>query len=295
MYKIIVLIKQVPDTRNINIKTMKEDGTVNRAALPAVFNPEDLNALEIALLIKEKYGAVITVLTMGPPSATEILREALYRGCDNVVLLTDRRFAGSDTLATSYILTTAIKKIEKFDIIFTGRQAIDGDTAQVGPQVAEKLKIPQITYIQEIRELKNRNIIIKRNIDNGVEILKSVLPVLITVSNTSNTPRFPSVKKISKFKKAISNSELSKISNEVKYLNPEQYSEESLKQKKLLVTEWNLEDINANPSLCGVPGSPTKVFKIDYVTLEARITKEILPDEKGIKILIQELIKEHII
>jgi electron transfer flavoprotein beta subunit len=295
MYQIIVLVKQVPDTRNITTKTMKEDGTVNRTALPAIFNPEDLNALESALLIKEKYGAIITVITMGPPSAAEILRESLYRGADKVILLTDRRFAGSDTLATSYILSTAIKKIGKFDIIFSGRQAIDGDTAQVGPQVAEKLNIPQITYMQEVLHLNKNEIKLKRLIDNGIEFLKSKLPVLITVNNTSNTPRFPSIKQMAKFKKAISNSELAKISNTLKYLSPERYSEENLIQDRLLINEWNLEDINADPAFCGISGSPTKVFKINYVTLETQETKEILPNEKGIKELMQELIKEHIV
>ncbi|MDD2890507.1 MAG: electron transfer flavoprotein subunit beta/FixA family protein [bacterium] len=295
MYQIIVLVKQVPDTRDITTKTMKEDGTVNRTALPAIFNPEDLNALEAALLIKEKYGAIVTVITMGPPSAAEILRESLYRGADKVILLTDRRFAGSDTLATSYILSMAIKRIEKFDIIFTGRQAIDGDTAQVGPQVAEKLNIPQITYMQEVLHLNKNEIKIKRLIDNGIEVLKSKLPVLITVNNTSNTPRFPSIKQMAKFKKAISNSELTKVSNTLKYLSPERYSEETLIQNRLLINEWNMEDINANPILCGISGSPTKVFKINYVTLETKETKEIPPNEKGIKTLIQELIKEHIV
>ncbi|MFA5033542.1 MAG: electron transfer flavoprotein subunit beta/FixA family protein [bacterium] len=295
MYQIIVLAKQVPDTRNITTKTMKEDGTVNRTALPAIFNPEDLNALEAALLIKEKYGAIVTVITMGPPSAAEILRESLYRGADKVILLTDRRFAGSDTLATSYILSMAIKKIEKFDIIFSGRQAIDGDTAQVGPQVAEKLNIPQITYMQEVLHLNKNEIKIKRLIDNGIEILKSKLPALITVTNTSNAPRFPSIKQMAKFKKAISNSELAKVSNTLKYLSPERYSEETLIQDRLLINEWNMEDINADLALCGISGSPTKVFKINYVTLETQETKEIPPNEKGIQTLMQELIKEYIV
>ena len=144
--KIIVLAKQVPDTRNVGKDAMKADGTVNRAALEAIFNPEDLNALELALQMKDRVkGSTITILTMGPGRAAEVIREALYRGADDGILLTDRKFAGSDTLATSYALAQTISKMNDYDVIFAGRQAIDGDTAQVGPQVAEKLGIPQIT------------------------------------------------------------------------------------------------------------------------------------------------------
>ena len=147
--KIIVLAKQVPDTRNVGPDAMTPEGTVNRAALPAVFNPEDLNALEQALRLKDANpGSTITMLTMGLPKATEVLREGLFRGADKGVLLTDRALGGADTLATSYSLAQAIKKIGDFDIIIGGRQAIDGDTAQVGPQVAEKLGLTQITYTE---------------------------------------------------------------------------------------------------------------------------------------------------
>src|SRR5664279_1884897 len=142
---IVVLAKQVPDTHNVTGDVMTKDGTMNRGALPAIFNPEDLNALEMALQIKERHGGTVTVITMGPPKAANILREALFRGADKVILLTDRKFAGADTLATSYALQCTIKKAGTFDLIFCGRQAIDGDTAQVGPQTAEKLGIPQIT------------------------------------------------------------------------------------------------------------------------------------------------------
>ena len=154
-FKIIVLAKQVPDTRNVGKDAMKADGTVNRAALPAIFNPEDLNALEQALRIKDKFpGSTITLLTMGPGRAAEIIREGLFRGADDGILLTDRAFAGSDTLATSYAIAQTLKKYGKFDIIVAGRQAIDGDTAQVGPQVAEKLGIPQVTYAEEIQSIE---------------------------------------------------------------------------------------------------------------------------------------------
>jgi len=143
--QIIVMVKQVPDTHNVSGDAMKPDGTVNRAVLPAIFNPEDLNALEEAIKIKETIGGKITAITMGPPNAVKVLKECLYRGVDDVVLVSDRKFAGADTLATSYALKCAIEKVEKYDLVLCGRQAIDGDTAQVGPQIAEKLNINQLT------------------------------------------------------------------------------------------------------------------------------------------------------
>jgi electron transfer flavoprotein beta subunit len=155
---------------------MKEDGTVNRVALPAIFNPEDLNALEEALKIKDQHGAHVTVLTMGPPNAAEVLRESLFRGADDVILLSDRKFAGADTLATSYALSLAIKKIGDYDIVMCGRQAIDGDTAQVGPQTAEKLGVNQITCVDNIVEIKGSSITAERSIEGGYEIVKSKLP-----------------------------------------------------------------------------------------------------------------------
>lgn len=186
--RIIVLAKQVPDTRNVGKDAMKEDGTVNRAALPAIFNPEDLNALEQALRLKDAYpGSTVTLLTMGPGRAAEIIREGLYRGADGGFLLTDRAFAGADTLATSYALATAIKKINEYDIIIGGRQAIDGDTAQVGPQVAEKLGLTQITYAEEILNVDEaaRRITVKRHIDGGVETVEGPLPIVITVNGSA--------------------------------------------------------------------------------------------------------------
>lgn len=295
MYKIVVLAKQVPDTHNVTAKAMKEDGTVNRAALPTIFNPEDLNALELALSIKDQYGAEITVITMGPPTAADILRDSLYRGADRVILLTDRRFAGADTLATSYVLSSAIKKLGKFDFLIAGRQAIDGDTAQVGPQTAEKLGIGQISYVLEIQELKKENIRVKRAIDNGSEVVKTKLPVMMTVTDEANEPRYPSVRRIAKFKKAMTLSELDKISDAMKYLDPSKYSAETLKQKGLLIEEWNLDDVKADPKWCGLQGSPTKVFKIDNVVLEAGDAKNIEPTAAAIGGLIHELIEEHIL
>ena len=160
---IIVLAKQVPDTRNVGKDAMKEDGTINRAALPAIFNPEDLNALEQALRLKDANpGSTVTILTMGLPRAAEVIREAIYRGADSGIVLTDRALGGADTLATSYSLAQAVKKIGNYDIILGGRQAIDGDTAQVGPQIAEKLGLPQVTYAEEIIEAGNGSIVIRR-------------------------------------------------------------------------------------------------------------------------------------
>ncbi len=295
MYKIVVLAKQVPDTHNVTANAMKEDGTVNRAALPTIFNPEDLNALEAALQVKDKYGAEITVITMGPPTATEILRDSLYMGADKVILLSDRRFAGADTLATSYVISKAIEKLGKVDLIFAGRQAIDGDTAQVGPQTAEKMGIGQIGYLSEIINLSKAEIKAKRAIDNGVEVVKSKLPVLMTVTEEANVPRVPSAKRIAKFKKAMTKNEFYKMSNSDTYLDPTKYSEESLEKKGLLIDEWTLDVVGADPKDCGLSGSPTKVAKIENVVLEAGDAKEIAATEEGVKSLVHELIAEHIL
>ena len=184
--KIVVLAKQVPDTRCVGKDAMNADGTINRAALPAIFNPEDLNALEQALRLKDTHpGSTVTILTMGPGRAAEIIREGLYRGADNGYLLTDRAFAGADTLATSYALATAIRKIGEYDLIIGGRQAIDGDTAQVGPQVAEKLGLPQVTYVEEIEEVTDKAIRVKRHIDGGVETVEAPLPIVLTVNGSA--------------------------------------------------------------------------------------------------------------
>lgn len=183
---IIVLAKQVPDTRNVGKDAMKADGTINRAALPAIFNPEDLNALEQALRLKDANpGSTVTLLTMGLPRASEIIREAMYRGADAGIVLTDRVLGGADTLATSYSLAQAVKKFGNYDIILGGRQAIDGDTAQVGPQIAEKLGIPQVTYAEEILDLKDGHVTVKRRLENGVETVKSPLPCVVTVNGSA--------------------------------------------------------------------------------------------------------------
>lgn len=273
---VIVLIKQVPDTTAVSSKAMKEDGTLNRAALPAVFNPEDLNALEMALEIKERHGGSVCALTMGPPAAAEIVREALYRGADRAILLTDRCFAASDTLATSYVLAQAVKTIGSYDIILCGRQAIDGNTAQVGPQVAEKLGINQLTYVEHIDRIADGKIAAWREIEEGKELAETKLPVLLTVIATANIPRPPSVKKIMSYKNAKAPSE------------PRQDSEQGS-----LIEEWNAESIGVDPSLCGLSGSPTRVKKIQNVVLKGKEFKKIEPTSDGIKQLLQELIADY--
>jgi electron transfer flavoprotein beta subunit len=235
-YNIIVLAKQVPDTRNVGKDAMKADGTVNRAVLPAIFNPEDLNALEQALRIKDQYpGTTVKLLTMGPGRAAEIIREGLYRGADGGVLLTDRAFAGSDTLATSYALGQALKKMGKIDLIIAGRQAIDGDTAQVGPQVAEKLGLPQVTYVEEVKELKNETIVVKRRLERGVETVKCKLPLVITVNGTAPECRVRNAKLLMKFKRAKTVTELQKENEDYTSL----YNE----RPDLNIPEWTVNYI----------------------------------------------------
>ncbi len=290
-YRMIVLIKQVPDTSNITVDAMKEDGTVNRAALPAIFNPEDLNALEMALSLKDRFGGRVTALTMGPPFAAEVLREALYRGADEAILLTDRRFAAADTLATSYALARAIRTLGDFDLVLCGRQAIDGDTAQVGPQVAEKLKVPQVTYAESLEFMQEGRVRVKRQIEGGHEVLETSLPLLLTVPDSANDPRPPSAKRLMAFKRARTPSEL-----EPKAGGQEgQTLRSELEGKGLLIKELKVEDIGAEPEQCGLRGSPTKVAAVEYVTLTATSSKEIAPTEEGVKEFLAELIDDHIL
>ena len=287
-YEIVVLAKQVPDTHNITGQAMKEDGTVNRAALPAIFNPEDLNALEEALKIKETHGGKITVITMGPPNAAQLLRDSLFRGADEVILVTDRAFAGADTLATSYALSMAVKKSGKFDIILCGRQAIDGDTAQVGPQTAEKLKIDQISCVNKIMELKNDTITAERSIEGGYEIVKTKLPALLTVTGEANEPRPPSAKKTLAYKHAMTTIEMENLDETYICAN-------GICERHAVITVWSAQDIGADPQLCGLAGSPTKVKEIESVVLGAHEAKKIEGTKEGITDLVKELIAEHII
>ncbi len=300
-YNCVVLIKQVPDTKRITGEAMNDDGTVNRTALPAIFNPEDLNALELALQIKENHGGHITVITMGLPAASEVLRDSLYRGADDAILVTDQRCAASDTLATSYILCCAVKKLD-YDIVLCGRQAIDGDTAQVGPQLAEKLGITQITYVEELTEFKGKTITARRNIGNGWQKVQAALPVLLTVTSDANEPRVAAAKKLMKYKNAQTPVE---IEREMKADNPNANEQElksliemkqnNLSSKGLLIKQWNLDDIEADLTWCGRSGSPTKVHRIQSVVLTAKESKTIEPSDKGISDMIHELIQDKII
>ena len=292
--QLIVFVKQVPDTKNISGEAMTPEGTVNRAALPAIFNPEDLNALELGLELKDRYGYNVIVATMGPPNASEVLRESLYRGADEVILLTDRTFAGADTLATSYALSCCAKAVGKYDLILCGRQAIDGDTAQVGPQLAEKLNIPQICYVEEVMEVNKKSIKARRSIEGGFEMLEAPLPALLTVVD-ENEPRPPAARKIMKFKKAKTRSELVASHGNASYMDSGQLIEEEkrLREKNLWIHEWNAAKINADIERIGLKGSPTKVKKIESVVLTASEVVSIEPTEKGIGKLIQELIKDH--
>lgn len=284
---IIVLAKQVPDTRNVGKDAMKEDGTINRAVLPAIFNPEDLNALEQALKLKEAYpGTKVTILTMGPARAAEIIREGMYRGADGGIVLSDRAFAGADTLATSYALSAAIKKIGDFDLIIGGRQAIDGDTAQVGPQVAEKLGIPQVTYAEEIQEVKDGKVIVKRRIESGVETVKAPLPLVITVNGSADACRPRNAKNLQKFKYAAVPSEVAADDKKKELIEKRPY---------LNIGEWNAQYVEADLAQCGLAGSPTKVKAIENVVFTAKDARRVENNDEEIEKLIQELIANHTI
>jgi electron transfer flavoprotein beta subunit len=286
--KIIVLAKQVPDTRNVGKDAMKADGTVNRAALPAIFNPEDLNALEQALVLKDKFpGTTITLLTMGPVRASEVLREGLFRGADDGVLLTDRAFAGADTLATSYALACAIKKIKDFDIIMCGRQAIDGDTAQVGAQVAEKLGIAQITYAEEISSVKGDKIRIKRRLERGVELVEGKFPIVVTVNGSAPDCRPRNAKLLMKYKHSSTMSERAEKSEDyISMVNEKPY---------LNIKEWSVNDIECDREQLGLTGSPTKVKKIENIVFQAKESKKLTNADKDINELMKELIENHTI
>ena len=286
--KIIVLAKQVPDTRNVGKDAMKADGTVNRAALPAIFNPEDLNALEQALQLKDKFpGSTITLLTMGPVRASEVLREGLFRGADDGILLTDRAFAGADTLATSYALACAIRKMKDFDVIICGRQAIDGDTAQVGPQVAEKLGIAQITYAEEIIFVKNDKIRIKRRLERGVEVVEGKFPIVVTVNSSAPDCRPRNAKLLMKYKHASTISERAEKSEDyMSMVNEKPY---------LNIKEWSVNDIECDREQLGLTGSPTKVKKIENIVFQAKESKKLTNADKDINELMKELIENHTI
>ena len=285
--KIVVLAKQVPDTRNVGKDAMTPEGTVNRAALPAIFNPDDLNALEQALRLKEDNpGSTVEVLTMGPHRAGEIIRQGLYRGADGGYLLTDRLFAGADTLATSYALATAIRKIGKVDIVIGGRQAIDGDTAQVGPQVAQKLGLNQVTYAEKILKVEGGKATIERHIDGGIETVEAPLPLVITVNGSAAPCRPENAKLVMKYKYAKCPSEQvegdprAALYEERPYLN---------------LTQWSVADVNGDPDQCGLAGSPTKVKTVQNIVFQAKESKTLSSSDADIESLVKELLSEKLI
>ena len=227
--KIIVCIKQVPDTTEIKIDPNK--GTLMRDGVPSILNPDDANALEAALAIKDEYpDTEVDVLSMGPEQASYALRECLAMGADNAYLLSSRAFGGADTCSTSTTLAYGVKKIGDYDFIFAGRQAIDGDTAQVGPQLAQRLELPIATYVQNIREIREKTVIVERQLEDGYEILEVKRPCVLTAVKEMNEPRYMSV-----------------IGIERAY------------QKE--ITVWNEDDIQLSVDDCGLNASPTKVFR----------------------------------
>ncbi len=285
--KIVVLAKQVPDTRNVGKDAMKADGTVNRAALPAIFNPEDLNALEQALRIKDKVeGSSVHILTMGPGRAAEIIREAMYRGADGGYLLSDRAFAGSDTLATSYALACALRNLDT-DLIICGRQAIDGDTAQVGPQVAEKLHLPQVTYAEEIVKCTAEKLTIRRRLERGVEVVECPLPCVVTVNGSAAACRPRNARYVMKYKYAKAASEAQNAGEDyIALVNQRPY---------LKITEWSVNDITCDPKDLGLSGSPTKVKAIENVVFQAKEAKVLDASDAAIEDMMKELIINHTI
>ena len=293
MFRSIVMVKQVPDTANISGSVMKEDGTVNRSKLPAIFNNEDRVALEFALQVKDKFGGTVTAITMGPQRASDILRECLYMGADSVYLISDRKFAGADTLATSYVLSEAIKKTGEYDLVFAGRQAIDGDTAQVGPQTAEKLNLPQVTYVEEMLEMTDTHAKIRRKIDGGYEIVKAKFPFLLTVLKDAAEPRPFSAKRVMAYKGAKSLMDLEKLTegNSLLYSDTLRHEYE---EKNLFIPTLTMDELKLDADRCGIKGSPTKVHKVDSVILGGGNHIMVEPTREGLEKLIDQLLADHI-
>ncbi len=226
---IIVLVKQVPDTAEVKIN--RETNTLIRDGVPSIINPFDMYAIEEALRLREKHGGKVTAVTMGPPQAAESLKEAVSLGVDDAVLVSDRAFAGADTWATSYALSMAVRKIGTYDLVIAGKQAIDGDTAQVGPETADMLGIPFVAYVRKIEGVEGNKMVAERLMDEGYDVVETSLPAVITVVKEINTPRLPSLKG-------------------------------KMKAKSLKVTAWTAKDIGAEESKIGLKGSPTQVVRI---------------------------------
>ncbi len=288
----IVLVKQVPDTKNVSGEVMKPDGTVNRNALAAIFNPEDLNALEMALDLKERFGGEVIVITMGPPRAAEILKDSLCRGADRVILLSDRRFAASDTLATSYTIAQAITThLMPYDMVICGRQAIDGDTAQVGPQAADKLGIAQVTYADSVLDYDGTKFTIRRDLGRAQETVEVVKPVLLTVPKSANSPRWPNARLMLKYRRARSAFEIEAEAKAQGKSVDETVG--ALRARGLFIETWGAEDIKADLSRIGISGSPTKVKKVENVVLAGRNLKMFAASDDGVRDLINELVEER--
>ena len=294
-YRSVVLVKQVPDTKNITGEAMTPEGTINRAALPTVFNPEDLNALEMALQVRERHGGTVTVITMGPPKAADVLREALWRGADRVVLLTDRRFAGADTLATSIVLQKAIEKIGDYDLVFAGRQAIDGDTAQVGPQTAEKLGIPQITYAEAVVEIADGRITARRALDAGTEVVRCLMPCLLTVVGSANTPRPASARRRIVGKLAAAPGEYAALRKRWPEFDSDADVEAYLVARNLTIPVWTADDLGLDAGRIGLAGSPTQVHRVSFVVLESNESKAIEPTPEAISAMVAELVHAYVV
>ena len=289
----VVLVKQVPDTANVTEEVMRPDGTVNRSKLPAVFNPEDKVALELALQLRDRYGGTVTAVTMGPPKASELLRECLYMGADDVVLVTDRKFAAADTLATSYVLAATIRKLGPFDIVFAGRQAIDGDTAQVGPQTAEKLGIPQITYAEQIVSFEGQKVIVRRRIDGGYELLECPTPLLITVIKEAATPRPFGAKRQMAKKSARTLPELEALATSDGSVSLEDRVA-AHRDRNLYIRTLSAADLDVDVERCGLAGSPTKVKSVASVVLAAEGHREFSATKEGINSLLDNLMGDRV-
>lgn len=282
MQKIVVLAKQVPDTANITGNAMKEDGTVNRAALPAIFNPEDLNALEMALTIKDKIGGEVIVITMGPPKAAEILKHSLYMGADRVMLITDRKFAAADTLATSYVLAETIKQIGNVDLVLAGRQAIDGDTAQVGPQVADKIGFNQITYVSALKEFNDNYLVVERDGEVQTEVIKTGYPALLTITSQVNTPRYPNCRRMLQYFRADLRENFSDSDKLAAEANG------------WVIPTLSLDNLKLDEDRCGLKGSPTKVHKIKSIMLKGGDLKIYGTGQTDIKQLVRDIMKVYV-
>ena len=288
---IVVCIKQVPDTKG-GVK-FNPDGTLDRASMLAIMNPDDKAGLEAALRIKDETGAKVTVLTMGLPKADAILREAMAMGADDAVLVTDRVLGGADTWATSTTIAGALRNLD-YDLIITGRQAIDGDTAQVGPQVAEKLGLSQITYTEEILNVDEtaRRITVKRHIDGGVETVEGPLPIVLTVNGSAAPCRPRNAKLLQKYKRALGAQEKAAITKDGSELP---YAELYEKFPYLNITEWSVADVEGDTKQCGLSGSPTKVKKIENIVFQAKESKTMTGSDQDVEGLIVELLANHTI